>query len=138
MKLLTKNTDYAVRALITMAQNKGRISAAEISERQDIPYPFLRRILKTLADDKLIRAKEGAGGGVILSAEPGNIRLSDVIKIFQGDIRLSECMFRKTICANRPKCALRAELLRVSGMVDDEFGRLTIEKLAKKTGGIKK
>ena len=55
MKLITKNTDYAVRSLLTLAEDRSRIlSAKEIAEKQEIPYPYLRRILQILTKNSLI------------------------------------------------------------------------------------
>ena len=134
MKVLTKNTDYAIRALIVLALNRGMyISTREISREQNIPYQYLRRILQRLVREDLVESKEGAGGGVRLLAAPAKIRIVDVIQIFQGTIELSDCMFRKKICANRSTCVLRHEIKRIERLVTAEFERLTIRKLMEKT-----
>ncbi|NTW74369.1 MAG: Rrf2 family transcriptional regulator, partial [Chlorobiaceae bacterium] len=130
MKVLNKHTDYAVRALIALGMKPGsRVSARTISEAQSIPYQFLRRILQELIRSGLISSKEGAGGGVALAREPDDIRVSDVIGIFQGSVQVSECMFRKQICSNRSNCVLRHEIMRIERMVNEEFGKVTIGKL---------
>ncbi|HQP91702.1 MAG TPA: Rrf2 family transcriptional regulator, partial [Candidatus Omnitrophota bacterium] len=68
MRLITKNTDYAVRALVFMGANqKVFVSARQISEAQGIPYQFLRRILNELILAKLVISKEGVGGGFRLA-----------------------------------------------------------------------
>lgn len=136
MKLLTKQSDYAIRALIEMARNEGGfISTREISERQDVPYQFLRRIIGDLIAEGLVESKEGAGGGVRLAADPSGITVPDVIGIFQGDIELSDCMFRKKICANRGTCVLRREIKRVEDIVRDEFSRISIKTLVERVDG---
>ena len=50
MKLLNKNTDYAIRALLHLggAPAGAFVSAAEISEKQKIPYEFLRKLLRKM------------------------------------------------------------------------------------------
>ena len=102
MKVLTKNTDYAVRALTSLAKSRKAFeSAREIADNQKIPYQFLRRILQKLIHADLIASKEGFGGGVKLKVKPSKIKVSDIINIFQGSIELSECMFRQETCCNR-------------------------------------
>jgi Rrf2 family protein len=134
MKVLTKHTDYAIRALIALAENRGDYhSSREISEVQSIPYQFLRRILQKLAREGIVESKEGAGGGVKLAVHPSRIRVVDIIKIFQGDIELSACMFRDTICENRRTCVLRKEIKRIEKMVTREFAKLTIQKLVERS-----
>ncbi|TNJ37482.1 Rrf2 family transcriptional regulator [Chlorobaculum thiosulfatiphilum] len=130
MKVLNKETDYAVRALISLGmKSDGWVSAKVISGEQAIPYQFLRRILQELIRNGLVESKEGAGGGVRLAKEPGLIAVAEVIEIFQGKVQLSECMFRKQLCSNRANCVLRHEIMRIEKMVNQEFSEVTIGKL---------
>ena len=130
MKLLTKNTDYAVRALIELAQKKDEyISAREISDKQDIPYEYLRKILQKLISNEYATSKEGGKGGVKISSKPEEIKVIDIINLFQGEVQLSECVFRKQICQNRATCVLRKNIRRIENMVREEFEGITIESL---------
>jgi Rrf2 family protein len=138
MKLLTKNTDYAVRAVLVLATNPTEfISSRDIAEKQKIPYQFLRRILQVLIKNKVIESKEGVSGGVRILKDASDIKIIDLIALFQGEIELSECMFRKKICENRDACVLRCEIKRIENIVNKEFGELTIKKLMDKTGGVR-
>ncbi|HNX90433.1 MAG TPA: Rrf2 family transcriptional regulator [Candidatus Omnitrophota bacterium] len=130
MKFLTKNTDYAVRAIIELAIRGGSfIPASEISAKQDIPYQYLRRILQLLIKERVVTSREGASGGVKLKANPSEVDLVDIIKIFQGDIQLSECMFRKKVCSNRSKCVLRKRIKAIEEKVNHELEGITIQNL---------
>ena len=130
MKVLNKETDYAVRALISLGMKAdGWVSAKAISDEQAIPYQFLRRILQELIRSGLVESKEGAGGGVRLAKNPAGIAVAEVIEIFQGKVQLSECMFRKQLCSNRANCVLRHEIMRIEKMVNQEFSQVTIGKL---------
>ena len=130
MKVLTKNTDYAIRALLTLGEAKGGyLSARAISLEQEIPYQFLRGLLQEMIRHGLVFSKEGVGGGFKLAKEPDEIRVSELIGIFQGKVQVSECMFRKQICANRSRCVLRHEIMRIGQVVGREFDSITIGKL---------
>jgi Rrf2 family protein len=130
MKLLTKDTDYAIRALMALGSLKeGYMSAREISTEQGIPYHFLRRVMQVLMKGHVVRSKEGGGGGFRLAYSPGNIRISDIIRLFQGDISFSECMFRKRLCGNRSNCVLRDNIRKIEDKVIREFQNITIKKL---------
>ena len=136
MKLLTKETDYAIRAIMKIAGHEGRfVSSRTISVEDRIPLQFLRRILRTLIQQDIIESKEGIAGGVRLRVEPSTIRLTDIIQMFQGDIQLSECMFRRRICANRDTCALRKRIGKIEQMVTREFEQITIGDLLKDMEG---
>ncbi|MBI5573863.1 MAG: Rrf2 family transcriptional regulator [Elusimicrobia bacterium] len=131
MKLFNKNTDYAARALMYLSKEKNRfISSTEISNAVMIPLFYVRRILQKLAKNGIVISREGIAGGVKLKKKPEVIRILDLIKIFQGDIKISECMFRKKICANRSKCVLRTEIKKIEKMVEHKFSNMTIKKLA--------
>ena len=130
MKVLTKKTDYAIRALLTLAACRSRyVSAKTISEEQDIPYQFLRGLLQDLIRLELIVSKEGAQGGVMISRDPDEISVKQLIEGFQGKVQVSECMFRKQICANRARCVLRHEIMRIEQVVNAEFDKITIGSL---------
>jgi len=138
MKLLTKDTDYAVRALLALAKDtKGYQSAREIADSNHMPYQFLRTIMQRLIKEGFIVSKQGVNGGLQLVKKPNAIRVSDVMRVFQGDIQLSECMFRGQLCENRKTCVLRHEILRIEKIVNDEFKGITIGSLLKKMGAAK-
>ena len=77
MKLLTKDTDYAVRAIVNLARNpEGYRSSRTIADEESIPLQFLRRILQTLTKAGLVVSREGVTGGVKLKSKPKDIRVS--------------------------------------------------------------
>ncbi|RNA64901.1 Rrf2 family transcriptional regulator [Prosthecochloris sp. ZM_2] len=130
MQLLTKHTDYAIRALLTLAGHPDDyLSARRIAEEQQIPYQFLRGLLQELARAGFVSSREGAGGGVKLEKAPESISVREVIELFQGRVELSECMFRKQLCANRSNCVLRHQIMRIERLVSEEFDKVTIGSL---------
>lgn len=133
MKLLTKNTDYAVRALAKIAVRCGEaVSAAQIAKEEKIPYAYLRRILNILKDEKVLRSIEGKGGGFVLNRKPEDIFLTDVMKIFQGDVQLAECMLRNKICHNRATCVLRSKIKGIEEKVLAELEGITLASIVNK------
>ncbi|MCK5306862.1 MAG: Rrf2 family transcriptional regulator [Candidatus Omnitrophica bacterium] len=132
MKLFTKHTDYAIRALLELAGSKDEfLSARQIAKQQRIPYQFLRQILQGLIKNKLVISKEGSGGGFRIDKDPDLMSIVDIIVIFQGNIQLSDCMFRKKLCANRSNCVLRKQINRIEKLVNEEFKSVTIGSLLK-------
>jgi Rrf2 family protein len=130
MHLLNKYTDYAVRALLTLAQNKNeRISSARIAKTQAIPLPYMRRILQDLVKTGFVDAKEGKTGGIMLVRDPRTITIGEIIRSFQGEITVSECLFRKKICPNRSTCVLRQRIVGIEKKVAGELERITVADL---------
>lgn len=130
MKLITKNTDYAIRALLHLARTgDGFTSSRKISREEKIPLPYLRRILQRLREENLISTKEGASGGVKIIMAPTEIRISRLIEIFQGDVTLLDCVFRKNICINVKTCPLRRRIKKIENEVVKELECVTIADL---------
>lgn len=130
MKMITKNSDYAIRAIMYLAGHRQRfVPSSEISEKEKIPLIYLRRILQQLIKNKIAESKEGVAGGVKLRLEPDDISIAQILNIIQGGIQMLECMFRKEICANRAHCVLRKRIMSIEEKVKHEFLQLSIQDL---------
>jgi Rrf2 family protein len=131
MKLLTKKSDYAIRALLRLAQHDGHLSARRIAESEHIPLQFLRAILQTLAQAGYVTTREGVAGGVALARAPRSMHLAAIMELFHGAINLTECLFRKKLCRHRASCVLRHRLMAIEASVRRKFARITIAQLLK-------
>jgi Rrf2 family protein len=132
MKLITRNTDYAVRAICYMAKKRcGVVSVTELVRELGIPRPFLRKILQALSGSGLVSSRKGVGGGFTLEVSPDRIKLSDIIRIFQGGFSLNECLFKEAPCPNRKVCPLKKRLDAVERRAAAEIGAITIVSLLK-------
>ena len=133
MKLITRNTDYAVRALCCIAEQKQEvISADQLVKSLEMPRPFLRKILQTLNKEGLLNSSKGKGGGFALAVSPGKITLTDVMKIFQGPIRLNECKFKKSDCPYISDCLLKKKIDEIEKEVIAKLKAITIASIIKK------
>ena len=55
MKLITRNTDYAIRALCFIARKKKQVvSVKELVSKLRIPKPFLRKISQRLNKERIL------------------------------------------------------------------------------------
>ena len=127
MKLLTKESDYAIRALLVLARNPDEtISSKTIAEMEKIPLQFLRRILQTLTKAGMITTREGVNGGVRLAVAADSLSLSKIITLYQGEIQFTECLFRKKVCHNRANCVLRHRIMAIENSVANELSAVSI------------
>ena len=133
MKLITRDTDYAVRAICYIAKSKNElVSAEELVKKLRIPRPFLRKILQILNKKKILQSYKGKGGGFSLAIKADDIRLISLMKIFQGDFRLNECTFKKTPCSNIKICPLRKKIDSIQTYIVSQLKDVTIGSLLKK------
>lgn len=135
MKLINRDTDYAVKALLHIARNGvQRISVAELARELDIPYPFLRKTFQTLSRRGILISSKGKGGGFELALPPEKIHLTDLIHIFHGPIELAECVFKDKICPDIKTCPLRKKILKLQKFALSELRSITIANLLKEGG----
>ncbi len=130
MKLITRNTDYAARALCCIAQQKEEIvSVDQMVQYLEMPKPFLRKILQILNKEGLLNSCKGRGGGFSLSLPPEKIFLTDLMKIFQGPLKLNECKLKKSVCPNIKKCLLKKKIDEIEKEVIERLNNISIKSL---------
>ena len=127
MKLITRDTDYAIRALAYIAGHQERIvSATELVRQIRMPRPFLRKILQNLDKKGLLKSYKGKGGGFALAVPPDEISILGLIKIFQGPFKLNECFFKKHLCPNTKDCGLKRRIDRIEKYVLKELAAINL------------
>lgn len=128
MKLLNRDTDYAVKALLYISKKKPeRISVSELVRELHIPKPFLRKTLQTLNREGVLNSFKGKGGGFVLAMPPVEILLARLIEIFQKPVKLTECIFREKICSDIGTCPLKKKIDQIEQHVISELESITIE-----------
>jgi len=130
VKLITRNTDYAIRALSCIASSKDEIiTVSDLSKKLDMPRPFLRKILQALNKSDLLRSTKGSGGGFTLVANPDKITVFDLMKIFQGQFKLSEHTFKGKACPQIKTCRLKKKVDGIEKNVIRRLKSITISSL---------
>lgn len=133
MKLITRNTDYAIRALCFIAAGKDKtVSVSALVKDLKIPRPFLRKTLQQLTKSGLIVSYKGKGGGFSLGRKIDKIYLSELIKIFQGPLKLNECLFKGKDCPNRFRCSLKKKIDLIEKEVMVKLNAITLGSLLNK------
>lgn len=130
MRLITQNTDYAIRILCSMAKRKSNtVTAKELSAELNISWPLVRRILGELGKKGVVRSTRGRAGGFKLEATAERIYIMELIDVFQGLLKLNKCSVKGKICSNIESCTLRLKIRAIEKKVIDELSSITIESL---------
>jgi Rrf2 family protein len=105
---ITKQADYALRAIVFLAQigKDEKASTSNIAKAQKIPPSFLAKIISQLSIAGLIHTSRGARGGVSLAKEPEDISVLDVIQAIDGPVILNECTENPDACPFQSSCPL--------------------------------
>jgi Rrf2 family protein len=140
MLKINRQTDYAVRVILALAQRGegARLSSAEIQQEMLIPKAFMTRIVAQLAREGLVNTFPGRDGGLMLPRPASQINLKEVVEAFEGPILLSECMQAKgeDDCPFQSNCPVRSKWGRVQAAMMREMASITFEDLVKQSLGI--
>ncbi|HSR19352.1 MAG TPA: Rrf2 family transcriptional regulator [Anaerolineales bacterium] len=106
---ITRQADYAVRAVLYLARLGGteRAATSTVAQEQRIPPSFLAKIISQLSIAGLLHTSRGARGGVTLARLANEITLLDVIEAIDGPIALNECVGEDGNCSLEDTCPLR-------------------------------
>jgi Rrf2 family protein len=87
MKISQKGL-YALQAMMMLARHhhQGAIKIREIAYEEDLPEKFLELILLELKNARMVESVRGAKGGYQLRREPGEIHLSEIMRLIDGPL----------------------------------------------------
>lgn len=129
MKLSTKGR-YGVKAMFELALNHGGepISIKTIAEKQNISEYYLEQLFASLRKAGLIKSIRGAQGGYILTREPKDITVADILNVLEGPIEISECISDdEASCSRMNYCATRLLWIKVSDSVNQVINSITLQ-----------
>ena len=105
---LTRFTDYSLRVLIYLGLSPDEwVTIRQISEAYGISRNHLMKVVSSLAQLEYVKSQRGPGGGIRLSRMPEDIKLADVVRDAEGDVRLVECFDTDNSCVLTPSCSLK-------------------------------
>lgn len=107
--MLSNTCKYAIRATVFLSvygSEKKKKGIKEISEKLEIPSPFLGKILQNLAKQKILSSTKGPNGGFVLARPAEEISLMDIIEIIDGKDVFDQCLVRTEHCSEDAPCSL--------------------------------
>ncbi|GAW91196.1 RrF2 family transcriptional regulator [Calderihabitans maritimus] len=108
---LSRQGDYAIRTVLELAKvYPETLAIKHIATKQDIPLPFLKKIIQSLAKSGLVETIRGAQGGVKLWSPPEKITLRHIIEAIDGPITINRCLMGENVCFRQPTCAVHRAL----------------------------
>ncbi|WP_457600755.1 RrF2 family transcriptional regulator [Hydrogenivirga sp.] len=90
---------YAMLALAYLALHRDRlVKADEIAKAQNIPKPFLSKILHELARRDVLQSVKGPRGGFALKVDPQKLTMWDVVSLMGEEYRFQACVLMPDKC----------------------------------------
>ncbi|MBX3468181.1 MAG: Rrf2 family transcriptional regulator [Planctomycetes bacterium] len=126
--ILSRSADYALRALIYLAQASGEqpVPLERIASEQRIPAALLSKILQALVKAEVLRSHRGYGGGFVLVADPAALTIDVVIQAIDGPFTVFECMEDEHFCHLCSSCKLRTKLFELQAAMIGVLRGVTI------------
>ncbi|MHC4394658.1 MAG: RrF2 family transcriptional regulator [Planctomycetota bacterium] len=139
MDVLRKNTDYALRMMVILANhyNGQLMSARKLTSEGNFSYQHGCKLLQKLHKAKLVESHMGPKGGFALSREPSKITLIEIINVFQGGIRLNKCLAGGEGCEFEKVCEVNTKLSCLQLYIDGYLGGITLKEILQSQGKTK-
>lgn len=111
---LTLQTDYALRILISLAQEQGQLhSVQDLADRFAVSKNHLMKTAQHLSAHGYIKTERGRNGGLRLAMSPNDIVIGNVIRKMEPNLDMAECFQTGeagTACQLLPTCKLKGLL----------------------------
>lgn len=132
MKFSTRTT-YGLRAMIRLAENRGKGSLALsiIAKDEKISQKYLERLFVELKKAKLVKAVIGAGGGYELTRDPSKIEIYEIVKSLEGKMSPFHCLTEdgKIYCGNECNCGATSVLIKVQQAINNTLKNIKLKDL---------
>jgi len=131
---LNNTSQYAIRILAYIADHKEKnlLSATELSNELIIPYKFLTKIMTELVKADLVESIRGREGGFKLKKNAADIKVDDILNIFNDSIKDEECILGIGFCNGMCKCALHDQWMEPKLLMQKMFRESSLQDIAGK------
>jgi len=123
---------YALRVMIDLAKHSenGYTAMKEVAERQDISLKYLEKILPLLVKESMIEGVHGKGGGYRLTKDPSTYRVSDILRLTEGDLAPVACLeCNAKPCKLTGVCPTLPMWTELNKRINDYLDSVTLEDL---------
>lgn len=134
MKLLSDASEYALRAIVWLAQQPGTaFKLREIAEGTQAAPGYLIKALQSLARAGILHTQRGNTGGFTLIRKPEDLLILEIINAVDPIQRIHTCPL------NIPShgttlCPLHKQIDEAMALIEERFGTTTIADILAKPG----
>ncbi len=130
---ISSRCEYGLRAMVYLAgHDSGHpVPLPEIAAEENIPAPFLERILAKLREAGLVKATRGVSGGYQLARSAADVAVGDVVTALEGPLSLVGCVPDDGSCARADSCASRIVWRRLDSAISGALNGITLDDLTR-------
>jgi Rrf2 family protein len=134
---VSRRTDYATRAVLTLALEGGTLKLDDLARRTAVPSSVLEQVMPVLRTAGIVRSERGRSGGYRLNKAPEEITLERIVRLFQGQLAPIGCATRHEPepCPMLPGCSLRDVWAEIRDATISLLAGVTFADLSERAGG---
>jgi Rrf2 family protein len=103
--------------------------SAKLSEKLQIPLPFLHQIAHSLMQAGLIKASPGPRGGLRLNGDPGSITILKIAEVLEGPIVVTPCLDCADDCPRKEICTAQYMWGALQAKIVDHLSSYTLQSI---------
>jgi len=126
---ISKKSQYGLRAMVYLAKHSSENKVCpikEISEKENISFDYLEKIVSELEKAGLVKAKKGVQGGYFLAKEPEKITSGEIVRVLESTVPVS-CLG----CQMARICSTKNVWDKVQDSLDSTLDSMTLADLIK-------
>ncbi|MGZ5264573.1 MAG: RrF2 family transcriptional regulator [Kaistella sp.] len=135
--MFSKACEYAIKASIYIARQslqQKRVNVKEVSQSIDAPVAFTAKILQVLCRENILQSVRGQQGGFVFDElKQKQIKIFDVVRIFDGDGLFTQCGLGLHQCSSENPCPVHDDFKIVREKLLEMTQKHSLYDLALKT-----
>ena len=130
MLKLSKTIEYALISInhINQCDKGSPIPVKKISEKHNIPFELLAKILQKLSKTKILKAVHGPRGGYKLNDKYKDYTLIQLIEILEGPFGITGCLTDHS-CEQISNCNIITPIEKINSQVYQVLNEIKLNKI---------
>ncbi|MDP2726501.1 MAG: Rrf2 family transcriptional regulator [Dehalococcoidia bacterium] len=133
MKVSSKG-HYGVRAMVALARayGAGPLPLSGIAAQESLSPAYLEQLMMRLRRAGLVEGSRGAHGGYVLTQEPSQVTVGQVVRALEGPVDLIECaseLENPNCCEKEGNCPSRVVWQRMKASIAQVLDSTTLADL---------
>ncbi len=129
---VTSKGRYALRVMLDLAQHRedGYISLKTIADRQQVSMKYLEIIVSNLKKAALVDSTRGKEGGYMLSKEPSEYRVGDILRCIEDNLAPVSCIKSGSVsCERAGECMTVPMWMELDELINNYLDAVTLNDL---------
>lgn len=137
--MFSKSCEYALRAVIYIAKQTSlgnKTSVKEIAKATNSPEAFTGKILQKLTRNNIVNSIKGPYGGFLINEEKTqNTKLSEIVKVIDGNQVYTGCGLGLRKCNAKNPCPIHYKFISIRSDLKSMLETTTVYDLIKSEKG---